>query len=545
MSPVPSSLVAAVLVSAAAGKNPWVPIGLLALVAAPAGVPSWVLQPEVQARLHTLAPAPWLWGFAAVMLLLALLESLGDKVPGAEAWLVPLSSAWRPFAAMTLASVLAWAGLAVPSGAVPTMAQVGDGPVLGAQALALGSIGWAVLTVALGTFAGYLASVGKVGARLLLTLVPVPGLKLAHSFADDAFAVIATGVGLVFADSTVVLVVVVVYLLVGLVTGPVLARLTSIYIRVLFSLVRRANPDRAPLALPPWARAEAEAIGADPQRAVLRVYTFKAREVGWARHGYLMFGADELRFVSKALFGKRTLRVPEAQLRRIGLAESATVRAVTVVGRDEEQPWESRFYLFPASGAEVEAGLAACAAHARLVAVSPCSESARRGLPGYGRDDARYRPASVAGDLRLQALTTVVAASIVGVLTFGVYIPIGAGYVFSPFPRRFVISTFLSIYLALSAVGTFGAALLVTVAYGVILNAVALRDLTRHAVQARVDGYVDKATFLPLPDHRVWVPRSAVLGTGDTVVDDALFSDGPWRVVVAALRASVDAPRAI
>jgi hypothetical protein len=193
----------------------------------------------------------------------------------------------------------------------------------------------------------------------------------------------------------------------------------------------------------------------------------------------------------------------------------------------------------------VERGLAAGADHARLVAVSPRSASARQVLPGFGRDDSRYRPATVAGDLRLQAVTTILSATVVGVLTMGVYIPIGAGYVFSPFPRRFAISTFLSVYLALSAVGTAFTALPVTIAYGVILNIVALRDLTRHAVQARVDGYVDKSAFLPLPDHRVWVPQAALLSRGDTVLDDALFSDGPWRVVVAALRASVDAPGAI
>jgi hypothetical protein len=104
----------------------------------------------------------------------------------------------------------------------------------------------------------------------------------------------------------------------------------------------------------------------------------------------------------------------------------------------------------------------------------------------------------------------------------------------------------LSVYLALSAVGTAFTALPVTIAYGVILNIVALRDLTRHAVQARVDGYVDKATFLPLPDHRVWVPRDAVAACRATrEVHDTLLVDGPWRLVAEALGASVDAQRAI
>lgn len=533
------------LVSAAAGKNPWVPFGLLALVAAPANMPDWVLEPAVHARLHSIAPEPVLWTIGVVMTVLALLESLGDKLPGVEAWLVPLSTAWRPFAAMTLATLVAWAGLGVPQAALPTYADVGVEPVHSAQLLAMGPLAWAGLTVLLGTFAGYLASVGKVGGRLLLTLVPVPGLKLAHSFADDAFAIIASGLGLVLADSKVVLALVVLYLVIGLFTGPWLARLTSIYVRVLLSLLRRANPERTALPLPAWARAEAQAIGADPERHALRVYTFKAKQVGRARHGYLLFGENEVRFVSKVLFGVRTLRLPEAEIARIGLAESATVRAITLVGQGVDGRWESRFYLFPAHPDAVEASLVAGAQHAQLVAVSADSPSARAALPGHGRDDERYRPAAVAGDLRLQALTTILSASVVGVLTMGVYIPIGAGYVFSPFPRRFVFSTLLSIYLALSAVGTAFTALPVTIAYGVILNIVALRDLTRHAVQARVDGYVDKATFLPLPDHRVWVPRDAVAHPRDTEVHDTLLVDGPWRLVAQALRVSVDAQRAI
>ena len=85
------------LVSAAAGKNPWVPFGLLALVAAPANMPDWVLEPAVHARLHSIAPEPVLWTIGVVMTVLALLESLGDKPPGVEAWLVPLSTAWRPW----------------------------------------------------------------------------------------------------------------------------------------------------------------------------------------------------------------------------------------------------------------------------------------------------------------------------------------------------------------------------------------------------------------------------------------------------------------
>ena len=61
-----------------------------------------------------------------------------------------------------------------------------------------------------------------------------------------------------------VLALVVLYLVIGLFTGPWLARLASIYVRVLWSLLRRANPDRAALVLPAWARAEAQEIGADP-----------------------------------------------------------------------------------------------------------------------------------------------------------------------------------------------------------------------------------------------------------------------------------------
>ncbi len=501
---VPSSLIAAVLCSAAAGKNPWVPFGLIALVAAPASVPEFLIDPAVQARLHSVAPGGVLWGVAALMLLLAALESFGDKVPGVEQWLVPLSSAWRPFAAMGVASLVAWAGMPLPATPTPLLAElgsIGEPTALQAQLVSGTAVTWAVLTVVLGTLAGYLASVGKVGVRLLLTFVPIPGLKLAH------------------------------------VTGPLLARLASIYLRILLSLIRRANPDAQLKPPPGWVLAAAQEHRADAAH-VLRAYTFRAVGVGRARHGYLVFGERHVLFVHRRLFRVHKLVLPETEVRRLGLAESATVRCVAITSGTAEALIERRFYLFPADADEVVPAIRAGAGVAGLVAVRARSESARAGLPGYRVTNGRYRPARVAGDLRLQALTTLASAAIVGVLTMGVYIPIGAGYVFSPFPRRFAISTGLSIYLALCALGTGFVALPVTVAYGVMLNAIALRDLTRQAASARIDGRVDKRAFLPLPAQRVWVPPRQVSDPADRGEDEAALMDGSWRVVWAALAAA-------
>ena len=63
--------------------------------------------------------------------------------------------------------------------------------------------------------------------------------------------------------------------------------------------------------------------------------------------------------------------------------------------------------------------------------------------------------------------------------------------------------------VARSAVGTFGAALLVTVAYGVILNAVALRE-TRLAI-------MDRATFLWLFENSVAFNRFLVAQLNERV----------------------------
>ena len=63
-----------------------------------------------------------------------------------------------------------------------------------------------------------IAGLGAIGLHLARALDRgVPGLKLAHSFADDAFAIIAAGLGIALADSTVVAAFVGIYLLVGLV----------------------------------------------------------------------------------------------------------------------------------------------------------------------------------------------------------------------------------------------------------------------------------------------------------------------------------------
>ena len=536
MPQAPSTLIAAILCSAAAGKNPWVPLGLLALAAAPESLPGYLLDPAVQGRLHSIAPSGVLWGVGAVLIGLAFLESLGDKVPGVEQWLVPLSAAWKPLAATIVASLLAWAGMPLPVAADGATAGLG---VAGAvapglvthDAQALSAVSVAALTVLLGSLAGYLATVGKVGARLLLSLIPVPGLKFAHSVVDDFFALFASGVGLALGDTTFVAALALGYLVVGLFAGPLLARLTGIYLRVLRAFVGLASPDSSPRPIPAWARervADATAV---------RAYVLRAAGIGRARHGVLVFDAEGVRFLTRRLFfGVREWRAASDVLSRVGFAETATTRALLVSSRDEGGVAERVFYLFPTPADHVETALDAIRAGADLREVNPASESSRAGLPGYQRDDTRYRPAAVAGDLRLQAIVTFAAAIGVGVLTLGIYIPIGAGYVFSPFGRRFAFGTLLSIYLLLCAMGTGFVTLPVTIAYGVILNLIALRDLIRQAIRARTDGFVDKRAFLPLVARRVFVPPAGVRDVRDQELSPAVAVEAGWRSVASALK---------
>jgi hypothetical protein len=204
-------------------------------------------------------------------------------------------------------------------------------------------------------------------------------------------------------------------------------------------------------------------------------------------------------------------------------------------------------HLFPAYDDEVLPHVEHGAATSGLVRVRPHGESARRTLPGFASKDepGRYVAADRAGSLRGQALTTIVAAVGLGVLSGGVFVPIGAGYVRSPFPQRFVLGLGVSAYLALCVLGTFGAAWPVAVLYAVILNTLALRDLTRAALAARIDGFVDRRAFLPSVAERVWIPRTSVLDARDEwhLTDGVPLTDGPWRTVFKLLtETSTDAP---
>jgi hypothetical protein len=89
-----------------------------------------------------------------------------------------------------------------------------------------------------------------------MTLVPVPGLKLAHSFLDDLFALGATVAGLAFGHTLLVTVLVAIYLLVGLVTAPLLTRLTWIHMRIGWSLLvkwaAKMGEPHVPRRMPSW-----------------------------------------------------------------------------------------------------------------------------------------------------------------------------------------------------------------------------------------------------------------------------------------------------
>src|SRR5687768_9160473 len=103
---IPSSVVAAVALSAAAGKNPWIPLGLLFLLAAPDSVPPILIDPALHAQLHAIAGAEVLWTLGIVFSILAVLDSLADKLPFVERWLVPVSTTYRPFAGVAVASII-------------------------------------------------------------------------------------------------------------------------------------------------------------------------------------------------------------------------------------------------------------------------------------------------------------------------------------------------------------------------------------------------------------------------------------------------------
>jgi hypothetical protein len=138
--------------------------------------------------------------------------------------------------------------------------------------------------------------------------------------------------------------------------------------------------------------------------------------------------------------------------------------------------------------------------------------------------------------LELQGLSTVLVAAVIGVFTVGMFVPVGAGYLLSPFRRRFFFGLAASGYLSLLALT--GAGWPVAVFYGVVLNVIALRDLARQAVKAHVDGYVDRRAFLPPVCAAVFVPDTPLVPEPDRGDDASSLPilDASWRKVVRVLR---------
>jgi hypothetical protein len=546
MNPVQGSVVTAIALSAAAGKNPWIPLGLLFLFAAPDSVPEILMEPELHAALHQIGSPALLWSLAGTFLVLAALESLADKISFVERWLVPISTMWRPFAGVAVAAIV---GLAVADyePMQETLARMTD-PLAVRTAETEWLLGGSIvaLTILAGAVFAGLATLGKTGTRLLLSLVPVPGLRLLHSFVDDVFALAAAFAGFAFGQSTVMLVLVALYLIVGLFTGPLLSRLAWIHFRVGLALANKVwrKTSEVPaerVVAPSWLSAALGKAGIDPARTViLPAYTYRAPELGRARVGFLVLAEGAVFFAARVAFRARLLEMDHDALARIGLSQTATSRSVAITFRTAEGVLrETLFYLFPSAEDEVLPALEHGSLATGLARVRPDSESARAALPGFadrGRS-VRFLDASAAGSLRGQAVVTLVAAFGVGVFTGGLFVPIGAGYLFSPFKRRFVLSLFASAWLSLSVLGTAGFAWPVALLYATLLNVLALRDLARAAIKARVDGFVDRRAFLPPVCDRVWVPEKKLAHDRDLFREgDALpLTDGPWRAVVAVL----------
>lgn len=258
---LPSSLVTAISGSAAAGKNPWLPLAVLCLLAQAERVPSWLMDPHLHRGLHQLAPPSVLLALGIVFLVLSLAESFGDKVSWIEAWLTPISTTWRPFAAVAVATLV---GVGTVQGNPSAMggAAIGAGVGFGLDAIpeepsawaTMSPYAWLVLCIVAGTLSGLIATVGKTGTRLLLTLVPVPGIRLAHSFLDDFFAWGVTLAGLVLDDSVFMAVLGALYLGIGMLVAPILGRLSLIQLKIFASLWRklRAKSDDPPAKVPRW-----------------------------------------------------------------------------------------------------------------------------------------------------------------------------------------------------------------------------------------------------------------------------------------------------
>jgi hypothetical protein len=541
---VPASVVTAIALSAAAGKNPWIPLGLLFLLAAPESVPAIFMEPELHSALHGLGPAVVLWSLAAFFLVVACLESLADKISWVETWLVPLSTTWRPFASVAVAAIVAFAVAdAEPleidlEGALPLdVVRAETHYWLGASVF--------VITVIGGAIYGWLSTIGKTGTRLLLALVPLPSLKLIHSFLDDLFALALSFAGFAFGDSLLLTIALALYLLVGIFSGPLLTRLAWINFRIGLALIhkmrRTAGAEREAVVAPKWLTRAAGDEGIDLADAhLLPSYAYKARDAGRCRVGFLVLADDAAYFATRVMWRPVLVPFPHTRLTRVGLAQTTTTRTVALSEVTESGAIdEVVFYLFPSVEEDVLPLLEAAAEATRLRRVRPESESARSGLPGYAHrgKSVRFILPLEAGSLRTQALLTIGGALVGGVLTGGLFIPIGLGYALSPFPRRFFVGLFASGYLTLAVLGTMGFGWPVAVIYAVLLNTLALRDLTRAALKARIDGYVDRRAFLPSVSERVWIPESRLLSEGDLIQegDTIPLTDAPWRTVVTLL----------
>jgi hypothetical protein len=559
MNPVPSSMVAAVACSAGAGKNPWLPLALIFLLAAPATMPAILIEPILHRQLHAIGPEALLWSLGGVFLVLAIADSFADKISVIERWLVPISTAWRPFAGVAAAAIIGYAALREPveHEIAPRLARADIGIFVGGSLI--------VLTIALAALATWIATMGKTGARLLMSIVPIPGLKLVHSFVDDLFALAASIAGLAFGNAPLVVTVIAAYLIVGIFTGPILTRLTWIHVRIGISLLRKgwrtleparsetppphSNPGGSEQRDPPrwvsrWLREE----GIDDART-LPAYVYRAPTIGRCRAGTLIVARGRVVFLTRVFFRPRALSIAEADLTRLALADTATSRVVTLVERLPSGALrEAHLYLFPALSEEVVHALEVGGERAGLVRVRADSESARCGLPGYAdrTKSVRFLPASELGSLRLSGLVTVVCAIAIGILSAGMFVPIGTGYLLTPYKRRFFVGWAISAYLTLCVVASGGLGWPATVAYASLLNVLALRDLTRNALKARVDGFVDRRAFLPAVASRVWVPKTAVLEPGDRYTEGASepLTDGTWRAVVRLLAEPVAEPSA-
>ncbi|MCC6217695.1 MAG: DUF4126 family protein [Polyangiaceae bacterium] len=540
---VPTSVVAAVGCSAAAGKNPWVPLALVFLLAAPERAPTPLIDAQLHGALHAMGPPSLLWGLGAFFLVVSILESLADKISFVEQWLVPVSTAWRPFAGVAVSALIAWSTANAPA---PALDAATAALKLDSATLATGTA--IALTVATGAVFALLSTIGKTGVRLLLSFVPIPSLRLAHSFVDDAFAFVASVATLAVGASPLVLVAALLYLAVGLVVSPLLARLAWIHVRIGAGLLRKAW--RALRRLPAAPRRPSPAVaralrdaGLDPSAAgCVECFLHRAPELGRFRAGTLVVAPGGVRFVTRVWWRRRVLAIEEGALVRLGLAESATNRVLTLSRRSASGGVEGlTFTLFPAFADEAVAALERGAATANLVRVRPSSESARRGVEGYAErgQGGRYLPAPAAGSLRTQVTLGIAGAIAGGVLTAGAFVPIGLGYLASPFRWRAAVGLLASGYLTLWVLGTFGAAWPVALVYSTLLNAIALRDLARAALKARIDGVVDRRAFLPPVSGRVWVPAAGLAAETDRhrPGDPSPLTEGPLRAVLAALEA--------